>query len=39
MLKNLKLWLEGHPHFNVDSKWGPLVIEWVREQFWSVTEI
>ncbi|CAI8021600.1 Chromodomain-helicase-DNA-binding protein 7 [Geodia barretti] len=30
MLKNLKFWLEGHPHFNVDSKWGSLVIEWVR---------
>ena len=29
MLKNLKLWLEGHPHFNVDPKWGSLVIEWV----------
>jgi hypothetical protein len=28
MLKNLKFWLEGHPHFNVDSKWGSLVIEW-----------
>ena len=30
MLKNLKLWLEGHPHFNVDPKWGSLAIEWVR---------
>ena len=29
MLKNLKLWLEGHPHFNVDPQWGPLAIEWV----------
>jgi hypothetical protein len=28
MLKNLKLWLEGHPHFNVDPQWGPLAIEW-----------
>ena len=29
MLKNLRLWLEGHPHYNVEHTWGPLVIEWV----------
>ena len=28
-LKSLRLWLEGHPHYNVDPTWGPLVIEWV----------
>eukprot|EP00731_Ephydatia_muelleri_P027006 Em0018g1106a len=27
-LKNLQLWLQGHPHYNVDSDWGPLVTEW-----------
>ena len=29
MLKNLRLWLEGHPHYNVQHTWGALVIEWV----------
>ncbi len=28
-LKNLSLWLDGHPHFNVEPNWGPVVIEWV----------
>lgn len=37
MLKNLKLWLEGHPHFNVDPKWGSLAIEWVRQTGIKVT--
>jgi len=31
MLKNLSLWLEGHPHFNVEADWGDLVIEWVSK--------
>ena len=30
MLKNLRMWLDGHPHFNVEAVWGPLVKEWVR---------
>lgn len=28
MLKNLRLWLDGHPHFNVEPQWGALVREW-----------
>ena len=27
--KNLQLWLQGHPHYNVGSEWGPSVTEWV----------
>ena len=30
-LKKLESWLKVHPHFNVEPKWGPLVIAWVRE--------
>jgi hypothetical protein len=32
MLKNLRMWLDGHPHFNVEAAWGPLVVEWVRRE-------
>jgi len=38
-LKSLRLWLEGHPHYNVDPTWGPLVIEWVSARDISVHSV
>jgi len=37
MLKNLRLWLEGHPHFNVEANWGPVVMEWVSSESFLFT--
>ena len=31
-LKTLQMWLQGHPHYNVDPSWGQLVLEWVSAQ-------
>ena len=28
-LKKLESWLKAHPHYNVEARWGPLVIAWV----------
>ena len=36
-LKTLLNWLQGHPHYNVDAKWGPLVLEWVCDCLFTLS--